>query len=66
MSKIHRVALCLAAIVLVSLTLVTAPAEAACRPAYIIAFDESHCANYCHARGCNYSYDPDFGDCACS
>lgn len=27
MSKIHRVALCLAAVVLVSLTLVTAPAE---------------------------------------
>lgn len=67
MSKIHRVALCLAAVILVALTLVTVPAEAAfCRPANFIAWDEYHCADYCHARNCIYSYDPEASECWCT
>lgn len=67
MAKALRLVFALMAVALVNLALATAPAEASfCRPANFIAFDEQHCADYCHSHKCVYRYDPEFSECFCT
>ncbi|HYO13191.1 MAG TPA: hypothetical protein VE685_08365 [Thermoanaerobaculia bacterium] len=67
MAKPLKLVFSLTAVGLMNLALATAPTEAgSCRPANFIAFDEQHCADFCHSRECNYRYDPDFSECFCS
>jgi hypothetical protein len=67
MAKSLRLVFSLAAVALANLALAAAPAAAgSCRPANFIAFDEQHCADFCHSRECIYRYDADQSECFCS
>jgi hypothetical protein len=66
-AKSLRLAFSLAAVALVNLALAAAPAAAGfCRPANFIAFDEQHCADFCHSCECISSYDPEQSECFCT